>query len=282
MKNFNFRRFGLLLKRDLLGNSKKYLLLLAGMFIVYFLVELTLFYFPSVEGGAVRYAWEEPWARLLERAAVNFSAVSLCLFVFGMSPVFDTLKTKEQRVDYLMLPATRMEKFVSRWFLSVVMWSVGAFVTFVAADLVRMLVFPLLGHSIPSAVPAYVQLLWDEGRDTLATLAGIGCDGEDCLVMWIGVLLYLSVHSAYLLGSAFFRKQPFICTSVAGILLLTLQGFALPLFKAIAHQLLSPDVFWMWLYFILLLLLCFVVACYWLSYRLFSRVQVIQSKWFNV
>lgn len=282
MKNFDFRRCGLLLKRDLLGNRKWHLRLLIGAFIACFIVELLSFYKASVYGRTLAVRPGDARPLLMEQASAAFLLLFLFLYVAMASFTFDVLKTKGQRIEYTMLPATNLEKYLSRLFLAIIVWPVAALVTFVAADLVRMLTFPLLGHSFPSLLPYFAGYVADGASYFWSILSCRGYSHDDALLLWFCILFFFSVHGAYLLGSAFFRKQPFILTSVAGIALFVLLNFLMAMFKVDRPLVHSQYGLAVSLSLLIAMEVCFIVFCYWLSYRLFSRVQVIQHKWFNV
>lgn len=283
MKNFDFRRCAFVLKYDLLGNGRKYLRGLGGLFLACFIVELLNFYTPSRTGVGV--GEEGLWAELrLLHSVSNIMWLMLAFFVLvAAGLLFDPLKTKGGRISFLALPATRMEKYVARWVVAVLLWPAAFLVAFVAADLLRMALCPLLGHSFPSAVPVFFSSMLDSAvaifKDTAPRRAA---SFRDLAENWFPLLACLSLHAVYLLGSSFFRKQAFLLTSLTGILLLTVLGFVLAAVEP--HHL--PAVRYDSALAVLCLadffLLCFIACCYWLSYRLFSRVQVIQHKWFNV
>lgn len=282
MKTFDYRRCALVLKRDILGNGKKYLRGLGGVFLACFIVEALFFYAPSRFGVSDDFEGEQEMLHLLSRVA-GCSVMMLSLFILvGAGQLFDLLKTKEGRIAFLTLPATRAEKYVARWVVSVVLWPAAFLVAFVAADLLRMLVFPLLGHAFPSAIPRFFSKLAEIGSELSDVVPWLAPSFEQMAERWLVLLLCLSWHAVYLLGSSFFRKQAFLLTSLTGILLLTLAGFVLAAVPPAHLPLVSVSSSVAAFCVADVILFCFVVFCYWLSFRLFSRVQVIGNKWFNV
>nr|CRY94992.1 hypothetical protein [uncultured prokaryote] len=155
MNNFNMKRFGQVLKLDIYQNSRTYLNMAAGCFIAHLLSQLACFYVAKLNLAVTVYSALAQEHN--QHSAMTASLVVCCLitffsFLLGASLLWNNLGTKEQRITYLMLPATNLEKYLSRLLLCTVgMLGINA-VAFFAADVLRMLAY-VNGHELDSAKP---------------------------------------------------------------------------------------------------------------------------------
>lgn len=110
-KFFSFNRFYLLLRNDMLLNHKKYLLTIAGAFILGFIVLYTSM--PSyVVKGDFRFIFDSG------RYTTAFIMCLLGLLAF-VGSAFSELSTKVKTSNYLLLPASTFEKFLSKFVIYV-------------------------------------------------------------------------------------------------------------------------------------------------------------------
>lgn len=274
MKNFNLNRFGHVVRLDVQTHRKRYVKYLLVLYIASLFVELVNFYKPS------RYGTEHVGATL-DTAAQLFTVFMSWAMLVGASTLFENLKTKGGRQAELTLPATNLERFLSRYLIV----TVGIFVLFlagfVAADLTRMAVMPLLGHSLPSALPAFFDL-WLGPDDHILTIDGAPVSrmlyAQLCLMVTLGMVL---THACYLAGSSLLRKNAFVLTTLVLFALLVFTGWFTV--EAIGHRF---EVFtsltseWQ-LGCVNFVLLALIVGCYWLTWRRFCRIQVITRKWWR-
>ena len=236
MKNFDFGRFGHVLRLDVQQNRRRYLKYLAICYLACLIAEFILFYKPSRYGS-------DFVAVTINSAANSFILIQFWMMLAGASTLFENLKTKGGRQAELTLPATNAEKFLSRYLLSTVGFLALFLTGFVAADLTRMAVVPLLGHSLPSTVPAFFETLFGRS-DSLITINGEAVSRALCVRIYLlATLGMILTHACYLVGSALLRKNVFVLTSLA--------------------------------------LFALIVGCYWLTWRRFCRIQVITRKWWR-
>ncbi len=258
MNCFNLKRLWNVMRADLIGNRSTYAYYLGGLFVVLILGELLCF-----------------WQSDLEGFDHLFMTTYSLLFFYGLgfyaiSRTFVPLSTKQKRINYLMLPATNLEKFVSRLLICTVGYVVFFYVAFIAADLLRLLILSALGRESEWAISLSLnqpsihipESSWTINRTKLTFLA-------KCM--------FLLSYVAYLLGSAVFRKHPFIKTSLCHILfnivLVTAlnvalnNGFIVNLYD---NMELESAITVLCATAVLLNILCI-----WLSYRLFCRLPVI-------
>lgn len=156
MPSFDFRRFTMLLGHELAGNWRRHLREFLVFYVVFLACIGSVFYAPSRYGigpDVVKHWTFSNEAAMFESAVMTVSIAFYVLLVYGVSLTFSHLYTKQQRIAWLMLPATNLEKFLARVLVYSVFWSVALLVALVLADVTRMLVFPLFGHGYSSLLP---------------------------------------------------------------------------------------------------------------------------------
>ena len=87
-------------------------------------------------------------------------------------------------------------------------------------------------------------------------------------------------HSFYILGGTLLRKQQFVITTLTLIAL----GLAFVYLMGVLAGMFGEDMF-MTLTFVYILDAVFVALTlidYWISYKLYANMQVINNKWFNI
>lgn len=179
----------------------------------------------------------------------------------------------------MALPATQLEKFLSRYLLSTAGLVVVAVCAITVADLVQMAVALLVTGEVKGS-------FWSVTADFAGRLFADGAIrrafalADDVAYTVCVLLLLLATHAFFLLGGMFFRRWPVALTVLAFMLLAYLDGaLGINLFKcmtqAISYSSLMAAV-------VLLLSLAAIAALYRLSYRLFCRMQITNHKWFNL
>jgi hypothetical protein len=178
-KYFNIKRFGLLLRKDFYTHYKTYLIALGAIFSILFIINIS---------SIVSY---HSW---------NFNSVfyPLTLFISGFiftSISFRDLDRDESRISFLTLPASVLEKFMSKLLITsigYVIVSLALFFIFsVAAFLISHLIF---GYSHPVFNP-------------------LSKDIGHCII------LYMIMQSAFLSGAVYFRGNAFFKTIVSAFVI---------------------------------------------------------------
>ena len=68
-----------------------------------------------------------------------FSVIAMYIFfLISASTLYRGEQKKQQRIAWLMLPASNLEKFLSRWIYMLVFMLVGGVLTFFVADCIHM------------------------------------------------------------------------------------------------------------------------------------------------
>lgn len=275
MKNFDINRFGSVLKWNALMTKKEILTNTASMTFAFVVLAVVQVMSSRNESDMV--------------VADNFNSfTSFALFVFliicsiGGCWIFNNMKTKEQRITFKMLPATDLEKFVVRALYATIVWWLMAFVAFCLADLFRMLVSLIAGIDIvKSAIPDFLNMLFG-GNDHNISIFG-ETDMTYVLPLTFAANAWAFwVHSLYILGGALFRRRQFVLTTLAHCIIglaftPVIVNFIDNLDRATAEQLFCPVMWTAGTVFTLLFLFN-----WWLSYKIFHRMQVINNKWLNL
>lgn len=281
MKQFDLNRFGRILKYHFYVTGPTWLRVIGIYTLVLFLVELFVTrvqgmkYNIVAESNPLDFVFDMYANEIRQTAqfALFFLAIAM---LFGAANLFSHLKTKPQRSTYLTLPASNLEKYLSSYLYAVVVLAVGTFVAYCVADTLRMVFDLITGRVIICGVPYFFEPFNFH-------------DAPWQLVVWIiGILLYF--HSVYILGGTLFRKMKFLLTSILVIIgiFLVLWGVSassewIDWHRFPMSQSFEGEPVFHWLFYVMIVLSFLLTAIhYWLSYRIFCRMQVINHKWLNV
>ena len=210
------------------------------------------------------------------------------------------LKTKGRGLNYLMMPATNMEKFVARALVNTILLIVMAFAALLLADLVRMLFVPLFevkefyGFTLPrilvalgnpfSAAYSAGGEVWGLTVDGTVRVIGFSTYYGAVNVTTM-VAAFLFAHSLFILGGCIWRKAAIIkiwitqivVTSAVVWIFVKLEPYVLPWLGDVLTSLFETEQqAGMTLMSIAIpVLLALTALNWWLGYRLFSRKQVV-------
>ena len=257
MKNFDYNRFLQTLKWNII-TEKKTLFTHSLAFVAAFLL-IQLFYICVVN------MFQEPSRSGMVSVIAFTDSVVLFLTAYYASGILGNARTKEQRTTMLMLPACNAEKYWARLAYVLVIIPLLIVAALIVANILRMGIQLILGHN---------HIIF--GLDVMIDLHGFE-------VLEI-ILSHLFMMSLFVLGGVLFRKHPFIWTwvSIMAFSLLVVLGGGL-LFKLLnptmhhIHITVDTANTIVYLFFAAL-----TVFNFWLSYRLFCRLQLVQHKWFNI
>ena len=281
MSTFNITRFGQALKCQYMNSRKDWMLVFGIYFIALSFLNILFVRSTSFDGGdyhdvvakhGVAYM-EDAYPILIKGIAV----FDIIFFGIGMlfcaSFLFYHLKKKPWCSAYLMWPASNLEKYLVSLVLNVVMAAIGTIICIVIADALRVLVDALSGRIVVWAIP----MIFD-----LKTL------NLNPLIAWGPFLSeILLIHAAYILGGTLFRKQQFVLTTIAIVIIGYIMVFTwhspvidnANLFDLDEKGKSVPNA---WFYVVSIGGYLLTALCYWLSYKIFCRMQVINNKWLNV
>ena len=267
MKNFNLQRFGRVLRLDFVeGRSQLLWQTFAGL-----MVYLFFFWFAYNIGmtSVTVDNWEWYINGVCEGVGM-FGCIAMYLFFLAVaSSLFRKEQRKAKRTTYLTLPATNLEKFLSRWVYMFTLSVVGGFLTFFVADAIHMAWLWLTDKPVIAATTYFLK--------AFPQTSNFGPHET-----WLNVLcLYsalVSAHAFFLLGGILFRKYQTVATAIVGsMLFLVFAHFVTrdqPYMRGIPYA---------W-YYSCLSVLFVALTCVFtvLAYRLFCRWQLATRNFVNL
>ena len=283
-KVLDFHRLAMVLRWDALSNWKKYVRNTLGLAFVFSFICIC-FQFNWRSNGYVTY--HDVKDLYLGNVSGLFMFMSFIIFFFCGSRIFINMKTKASRSLFLMLPATNMEKFISRLLYTVVGTSLMIFASWMIAVIIQF-VFSLFltpGMQGSLVARAFEQLFLKNNFDSshFVVRNGTSVLGQTFPVGMFLLSLTIFNHSFFTLGGTIFRKSATLLTICSSFILMFLMALISSFVDddVLVHfvQSMQPNTFG-WLMVNVFLLLS--VFNYWASYKLFTHMQIINNKWFNI
>lgn len=286
-KTFSMTRVQHIMRRDLIENWKSNLYSLLGIFAACFFPMLGFLWSAerwTEEGYPEVYSFERFCGNML---GIIGLVVSVAMIYYA-SRIMKCMDNKEKRISYLLLPATKLEKFFSRALFVTVGTALMILVALLALELTHYLLLPLFDLPAVYSQPMLVEVFsmrWAH--------ASVDATGEPVYSWWLMQLLVwifcLWNHSLFILGGSFWYKHPFLktigaclaVTILGGILFANLvEGGFLARFSdwMQEHYQDTPQTVNGLLTIISVVFLLFTVFNWWLSYRLFTRSEVVKRK----
>ncbi len=284
---FSMTRVQHIMRRDLIENWKSNLYGLLGIFAACFFPMLGFLWSAerwTEEGYPEVYSFERFCGNML---GIIGMVVSVAMIYYA-SRIMKCMDNKEKRISYLLLPATKLEKFFSRALFVTIGTVLMILVALLALELTHYLLLPVFDLPAVYSQPMLVEvfsLRWAH--------ASVDATGEPVYSWWLMQLLVwifcLWNHSLFILGGSFWYKHPFLktigtclaVTILGGILFANLaEGGFLVRFSdwMQEHYQDTPQTVNGLLTIISVVFLLFTVFNWWLSYRLFTRSEVVKRK----
>ena len=284
---FSMTRVQYIMRRDLIENWKSNLYGLLGIFAACFFPMLGFLWSAerwTEEGYPEVYSFERFCGNML---GIIGMVVSVAMIYYA-SRIMKCMDNKEKRISYLLLPATKLEKFFSRALFVTIGTVLMILVALLALELTHYLLLPVFDLPAVYSQPMLVEvfsLRWAH--------ASVDATGEPVYSWWLMQLLVwifcLWNHSLFILGGSFWYKHPFLKTIGACLVVTILGGI---LFANLAeggflarfsdwmqeHYQDTPQTVNGLLTIISVVFLLFTVFNWWLSYRLFTRSEVVKRK----
>lgn len=263
---FSLTRLGLLLKREYSVNWKQHvyrLLAIYGTFLVtLFMTMLTND--PNTPSALTIH-------HFTEIVAFICGVVSMVYLSQMMKP----METKTSRINYLMLPATNAEKFVSRLLMATIGFWITAIVALAFATASRYIFMPFMYVNPDLYHPIF--------GNVMAELFDFSCQIHDIkgIIMsnfevgMFVVMLVIWGYTIYMLGGNIWYKNAFIKT-VAAMTVITILG-NIVLISLISAFGITKEDFTILLNTATGVFTVLAIVNIWLSYRLFRRAQVIRN-----
>lgn len=283
-KVLDFHRLAMVLRWDALSNWKKYVRSTLGLAFVFSFI--CIFYqFNWRSNGYVTY--NDVKDLYLGNVSGLFMFISFIIFFFCGSRIFINMKTKASRSLFLMLPATNMEKFISRLLYTVLGTSLMIVASWIIADIIQFVFSLFLTPGMQGSLVGTVfeELFLKNNFDSshFVVRNGTSVLGQTFPVGTFLLSLTIFTHSFFTLGGTVFRKSATLLTICSSFILMFLMALISSFVDddVLVHfvQSMQPNTFG-WLMVNVFLLLS--VFNYWASYKLFTHMQIINNKWFNI
>ena len=272
--NFQFSRLLMVMRWDMFTNLKSYLNMMLGMtfallpFFIMQLYQLSKQYQLFPDTIDLSYLGMSQYVLMISSIAMYMMATQ----------IFMVMKTTGQREQFLMLPASNLEKYISRFLFSTLGAAVAMITAIVVSDLVQLIFsFVLLPGHHQSVCLSTMALLWKIWTTFIESIDSTGALLLSLLIVTCGVL----VHSFFILCGTLFRKHTIVVSGILFIVMIYLVIYVIESVPGtITTCLMHGDNSWIFCLLIAELLLAGFQ--YWLSYKVFTRMQVICNRWINL
>ena len=288
MNTFNFNRFSQALKCQFLVERKTWIRLF-GIFTL--VMSFANLFFTRVQGNNYSNMVEnwglEEASRLYNHyveSTVMFGIIFFCIaMLFGATGMFSQMKDTRKRSAYLLWPVSNLEKYVVSFLLNFVLMAILTVVAYMLADALRVFVDWLTGRVVIWGIPKLSEPLNSP-------------DGpfEHWQFAWMLFAWVFYIHSLYVVGGTLFRRQQFLMTSatiaVVAILLIMIlnqidwNSVDIKFVTGTWDEKTSTynQTFHPFFYILNTVVTLLIPIHYWISYKLFTRMQVINNKGLNV
>ena len=267
MKKFDINRFCKVMSRLILIRRRSIIKLFAGFLIGFFVI--AIMFFPFFE----RQPMSDAYIRIRLWGITPFINIVFAMSLFTIATfVISDLGKRQQRINEMVLPATNIEKFLARFILVSVVYPLLIAIAFIAADGLQQLTTMLIFYGGRASLVA----TWYEYCQSLR----IGSP------LWVRAEIVLLTNSFALLGGMFFRKAAWLKTLISLFVIIigiamSLTTFAYLLYEYTDYELVLTNNA---LTTVISNLICIglTVLMYWSSYKLYTRLQVINNRWRNI
>lgn len=290
---FDKTRFVKLLKWEMMTERKDYMRFAIGIALTLtFLFCATIIsrYFDDVNGYTedLIIMFKKDTVMILSNLAWT---VYLFAIFLGASFVFKNVATKQQRIAFFSLPASNLEKFLVRLFHVMIGYPLCFLVALAFADIMQLfLSFILLKGPDYSVVVKMITMLYSPIYNEISGEVIKGCLLFPHGFTLVGVMESLSYLTFFAFNYAFwifcgtlFRRNAWLLTLasqvvIGFVVIMLLHVFSFP---SVGNSLNESSALAL-AYLFIAIAWVVIALMYWGSYRLFSRMQVINNKWLNV
>ena len=290
---FDKTRFVKLLKWEMMTERKDYMRFAIGIALTLtFLFCATIIsrYFDDVNGYP-----EDTLIMFKKGTVMILSNLAWTVYLFtiflGASFVFKNVATKQQRIAFFSLPASNLEKFLVRLFHVMIGYPLCFLVALAFADIMQLfLSFILLKGPDYSVVVKSVTALFTPIYSDLNGEIIKGCLLFPHGFTLVGIMESLGYFTFFAFNYAFwifcgtlFRRNAWLLTLASQVVI----GFVVIMILRVLSfpsigNLLNESSALALAYLFIAIAWVVIALMYWGSYRLFSRMQVINNKWLNV
>ncbi|PIK16887.1 hypothetical protein CTI16_11830 [Prevotella intermedia] len=278
MENFNIQRFGNVCSRLVMIRKQEYFRMFLGLMLAF-----TFFSVLACNPFHLEALSDEDCKLAFLKISGLIGVISAIYVVLSGAMIISDLKTKQQRIDELALPATNLEKFVARVIGSTLLAVIILVVAFFVADLLQMLINMLLHKGTFASITVAAMHMIDEA----SRIAITPFQHETAMATLISTLLsFFAANTTYILGGMLFRKTAWLKTSLALVLLAIIVfslfvGYGYLVYKYTDYVVYIPE----WAsnsWFSVTFNIVQIAVCYYFAYRIYCRLQAINTRWLNI
>ncbi len=196
---------------------------------------------------------------------ITFSIMAMLISTILASMAFSNMKTKEQRIFSLMIPASAESKFITRWIAVVPLLFIVLLSGFYLGDLSRIGTRLMFSDDRCST---YLNII-----NPFYFYTGHG-DADGALIFCLAFGSYFFNQSLYLLGAILWPKLSFLKTFAALYVIQTILGFIMMFsYNSIVLPFTYEHVTMLWIMACVMITL--TISCYCLAYLKFKNSQVV-------
>ena len=290
---FDKTRFVKLLKWEMMTERKDYMRFAIGVALTLtflFCATIIALSFDDVNGYP-----EDVMLEFKKGIAMKLSVFAWTVYLFaiflGASFVFKNVATKQQRIAFFSLPASNLEKFLVRLFHVMIGYPLCFLVALAFADIMQLfLSFILLKGPDYSVVVKMITMLYSPIYNEISGEVIKGCLLFPHGFTLVGIMESLSYLTFFAFNYAFwifcgtlFRRNAWLLTLASQVVIgfVVIMIFRVLSFPSIGNLLNESSALAL-AYLFIAIAWVVIALMYWGSYRLFSRMQVINNKWLNV
>jgi len=148
----------------------------------------------------------------------QFGAFYIGLFFTGClfgSQVFSALNRKREAIQYLMVPASHLEKLLCGLLYGVVLFFCVYTLLFYLVDIPMV---QLAGRIAKKASPKFEGGIWDQRRGVYNIFGSGGRHMPNDAGLYL-LMIYFAIQAFFILGSVYFTRYSVLKTIIAGLLL---------------------------------------------------------------
>lgn len=265
MRRFNFKSYWNTFKWMMFSNHRDLLAILGGITLAAAVAEeITLM--PAFSSRRFH-----GYDIQLMAMAFFLSFLGSAWMMYGASRTFADTKSRHAAIALLMHPATNLEKFLARITYYTILWLVITVVGATLGDILRYCFNSITDwHAdtpmLITSLDTWTKLPFDNEQNTK--------DIAEAIVFTTALSIW--THSFYVLGSAFFRRNRFLFTTITLCIVQIAAGSVIP------YTPVSGQSGFDFTTLAAIPMIALAAVQYWLAYFIFTRMQVINNKWISL
>ena len=265
MRRFNFKSYWNTFKWMMFSNHRDLLAILGGITLAAAVAEemITMMTFNGTEVN--------DYDIQLMAMAFFLSFLGSAWMMYGASRTFADTKSRHATIALLMHPATNLEKFLARITYYTILWLIIIVVGATLGDILRYCFNNITDWHADTPMLITSQDTWtklplDNEKNTK--------DIAEAIVFTTALSIW--THSFYVLGSAFFRRNRFLFTTITLCIVQIAAGSVIPYTPVFGQSGLDFTTL------AAIPLIALSAVQYWFAYFIFTRMQVINNKWISL